>query len=461
MTKTRDLPDTGINRRELLGLAGWVAAGTGLSSGAATAGAETPQPPSGATAYPHGFLWGVATAGHQVEGSNVNSDVWALEHAKPTFFAESSGGACDQYQRYPEDIALLAQLGFNSYRFSLEWSRIEPSQGEFLTTELDHYRRVLAACHEHGVSPVLTFNHGTSPRWFAAKGGWESPEASEAFARFCEKAAGHLGDLVTVASTLNEPNIGLLLKWLNLPPAISEIQTAMLKSAAAASGSDRFSSIFAGDAVKAQAQLLKAHHLGYAALKAGPGKYPVGVNLAIMDDQAVGADSQHDRKRAECYTPWLEAASHADYVGVQTYGRSLIGNQGPIAPAAGAELNQMGEEFYPEALENTIRYAAAATRKPVYVTENGLATEDDSRRVEYIKRALAGVERCLHDGVDVRSYIHWSLLDNFEWLFGYRPKFGLIAVDRKTQQRTVKPSARYLGGIAQQNHSRTRRGPVA
>jgi beta-glucosidase len=436
-----------LTRRNFLSMTG-MAAVAAVSPAALQAAGEANQ-------WPAGFLWGVATAGHQVEGSNVNSDIWLLEHVKPTIFAESSGDACDQFQRYPEDIATLAKLGFNSYRFSLEWARIEPAQGEFLRAQLDHYRRVIACCREHGVAPVVTFNHATTPRWFAAQGGWENPQSPELFARYCERAAAHVGDLIAVASTLNEPNIGLLLKWLGLPPAITEQQAPMLRAAALACGSQQFSSALASDPAATLPQLLKAHRVGYAAIKSGPGKCPVGVNLAIIDDQAVGEDSQRDRKRAECYTPWLRAAAEAsDYVGVQTYGRARIGKDGPMAPDSGVEVTQMGEEFYPEALENTVRYAAAETRKPVYVTENGIATQDDARRVAYITRAVAGLQRCIADGVDVRSYIHWSLLDNFEWLFGYRPKFGLIAVDRKTQLRTIKPSGRYLGDLARRNGSR-------
>ena len=130
------------------------------------------------------------------------------------------------------------------------------------------------------------------------------------------------------------------------------------------------------------------------------------------------------------------------------YTRSRVGKDGDLPPEPGVELTQMGYEFWPEALEQTIRYAAARAKVPVYVTENGIGTEDDTRRVEYIKRALAGVQKCLADGIDVRGYIHWSLLDNFEWIFGYRPKFGLVAVNRETQARTVKPSGRMLGEIA-------------
>jgi len=451
---------TSLARRRFIALASAAAAGVaagGAAAGAdagARAGAGVADQRSGARGefrYPKGFLWGAATAGHQVEGGNVNSDIWLLEHVKPTIFAESSGDACNHYQLYREDIALLAGLGFNTYRFSLEWSRIEPAPGEFLTAELEHYRRVLAACHEHGIAPMLTFNHFTTPRWFAAQGGWENPQAPELFARFCGRAAHHLGDLIVAASTLNEPNIGLLLKWFNLPPAMWQVQTAMLQAAAAACGSTRFSAIMAGDPQAMLPNLLKGHRLAYAAIKSEAGRFPWGVSIAMIDDQAVGPDSQRNAKRAECYEPWLAAAAESDFIGVQTYGRSRIGKDGIVPPDAGAELTQMGEEFYPQALEQTIRYAASATKKPVYVTENGIATTDDSRRVAYIGQALTGLERCLADGVDVRGYVHWSLLDNFEWPSGYRPKFGLIGVDRATQVRAVKPSARFLGAIARAN----------
>ncbi len=177
----------------------------------------------------------------------------------------------------------------------------------------------------------------------------------------------------------------------------------------------------------------------------------MGVTLAIADEQAVGLDSKRDAKREAVYGAWLDAAARSDFVGVQTYTRARVGKDGDLKPDPGAELTQMGYEFWPEALGQTIRYASSRAKVPVYVTENGVATEDDTRRIEYIGRALAGVESCLKDGIDVRGYVHWSLLDNFEWSYGYRPKFGLVAVNRETQERSVKPSARYLGDIARRN----------
>ncbi|MFN7948805.1 MAG: family 1 glycosylhydrolase [Blastocatellia bacterium] len=400
--------------------------------------------------FPKGFLWGAATAGHQVEGNNINSDMWVLEHAKPTIFVEPSGDACDHYHRYADDIKLLAGLGLNTYRFSIEWSRIEPEQGAFSLAELEHYRRMLAACRENNLTPMVSFNHFSVPRWFAALGGWENPKADELFARYSERAAKHLGDLIAFATTLNEPNVPALLSWAKLPIPAAALK-GMTAQAARAVGSDRFGFFILGAQEKMTDTMISAHHRGLAALKSGPGKYEVGVTLSMQDEQAVGPDSRRDEKCAALYGRWLEAASKSDFVGVQTYTRARVGKDGDLPKDAGVELTQMGWEFYPEALEATIRYAAAQAKVPVYVTENGVATEDDSRRVEYIRRALAGVQNCLHDGVDVRGYIHWSLLDSYEWFFGYRPKFGLIAVDRATQKRTVRPGARFLGEIALHN----------
>jgi beta-glucosidase len=398
------------------------------------------------TRFPDKFLWGAATAAHQVEGNNVNSDLWVLENVRGSMFAERSGDACDHYHRYPEDLKALAGLGFNCYRFSIEWARIEPERGYFSNAVLDHYRRVLAACHENRLTPMVTFYHFTSPRWFAAAGGWEGPDAAGVFARYAERASKHLGDLIALATTFNEPNVPMCMRWMHFDMAAMGSARTMLENAAGAAGSDRFGSFFLGDPGRLRDVMLEAHRLALPAMKSGPGKYPVGVNIAIWDDQPSGPDSGRDRKRAEVYGPWLGAAAKSDFVGVQTYTRSRVGKDSDLRPEEGAELTQMGFEFWPEALEQTIRYAAAETGVPVYVTENGIATEDDSRRIEYIRRALAGVKNCLADGIDVRSYIHWSLMDNFEWFFGYRPKFGLM-----TRDRQIKPSANYLGEIARRN----------
>ena len=401
--------------------------------------------------FPSTFLWGTATAAHQVEGSNVYNDNWVLEHAPGTPYVEPSGDACDHYHRYREDIALLTRLGFNLYRFSLEWSRIEPEEGEFSLAQLDHYRRMLATCHEHSITPMVTFHHFTSPRWLAAQGGWEAQQTPEKFARFCERAMAHLGDLIPFACTLNEVNIGTLLTTLGITSGRSARTEPWFEAAARSVGSDtsRFTPFLYADPVRGRETILATHRRAVEAIKAGPGNCLVGLTLAMQDIQAgPGGEEMARRMRGELQDVYLQATQGDDFIGVQTYSRIRFGPQGPLAPEEGVELNQMGEEFWPEALEGTIRYASKATGLPIIVTENGLATQDDTRRIAYVERALRGVSACLHDGIDVRGYTYWSALDNFEWIFGYRPTFGLIAVDRRTQQRTVKPSAHWLGNIA-------------
>jgi len=405
--------------------------------------------------FPRGFLWGAATAGHQVEGNNVNADVWLLEQVKPSLFVEPSGDACDSLNRWNEDLDLVRDIGLNTYRFSLEWCRIEPAPGEFSIAMLDHYKRMIEGCRERHLTPVVTFNHFSAPRWFAAAGGWEVPGAEDHFARYCERAARHLAGGIGYATTLNEPNLLRLLKWLSLPfPAsMAETQRAMLAAAARASGSERYSAANAGDAEAMFSRMIAGHRAGYAAIKAARPDLPVGVSLALIDDQAVGGPgSRRDEKRREVYAAWLEAARTAgDFIGVQNYTRQRLDARGPLAPPEGAELTQTGEEFYPASLEGAIRYAHAATGLPVLVTENGIATTDDTRRAAYIPAAVAGVGRALADGIPVLGYIHWSLLDNFEWIFGYKPRYGLVAVDHQTFQRTVKASAAVLGALARRN----------
>jgi beta-glucosidase len=405
-------------------------------------------------AFPDKFLWGCATAGHQVEGNNINSDLWAMEHMPESIFKEPSGDACDHYHLYPQDIAMLADLGFNTYRFSLEWARIEPEEGFFSNAELEHYRRVLVVCREHHLTTLVTYSHFSMPRWFACKGGWQNPAAPDLYARFCEKATKHLGDLVDYASTFNEPDVPQLLNWINLPGSggqgIVEMMQGNLPKVRKYLNAPDFASFFVGDGKKTQEGLLAAHHKGKAAMKSVRSAMPVGFNLAMSDDQAAPTDSHLAEKRADVYGPWLEVAKQCDYLGVQMYSRSIVGKKDlPVPP--GVETTQAGWEYYPECVEHVVRYASKETGVPILVTENGIATADDSRRVEYYQRALTGLKRAVDDGVDVRGYVTWSLLDNFEWMSGFEPKFGVVAVDLATQRRTVKPSGAVLGNIARRN----------
>jgi len=386
-----------------------------------------------AARFPQGFIWGTATSAHQVEGGNWNNDWWAWEHRPGSPCREPSGDACDHYHRYRDDLDLLADLGFNAYRFSLEWSRIEPEDGEFSAAALDHYRRLCAACRECRLEPIVTFHHFTTPRWVAARGGWVRAETAGHFARFCARAARHLGDLMGRACTINEPNVvatcGYL--WGTFPPGKREYALRQ----------------------RANEVFVEAHRQAVAAIRAEAGRVPVGLALAMQDHQAVdGGEAVRDGERRDMEDVFLEAARGDDFLGVQTYTRLRFGPEGMRGPEPGARLTQMGYEFWPEALAACIRRAASVLGGvPLLVSENGIGTADDAERVEYVARALRGVLACLADGITVQGYVYWSLLDNFEWTFGYRPRFGLVAVDRATQRRTPKPSASWLGAIARAN----------
>lgn len=407
--------------------------------------------------FPKGFLWGAATAAHQVEGNNVNSDVWAMEHARPTVYAEPSGDAANSFTLWPTDLALVKDMGLNSYRFSLEWARIEPANGEFSLAMLDHYKAMIAGCRERGLTPLVTFNHFTTPAWFAAMGGWSYAQAPALFARFCERAARHLAEGIGYATTLNEPNLSGLL-GIVLPDGVGDrlmdADRAMAEAAARDHGVPRFlagNALYIADAPLVQANMLAGHKAGRDAIKAVRPDLPVGVSLAIIDDQAVGQNSLRDAMRAKLYEPWLKAARGNDFVGVQNYERAVWNDKGRLPAPAGAEVNDAGSEIYPASLAGAVRYAHAVSGVPVIVTEHGVNAADDSKRARLIPAALAHLKQAMDQGVPVLGYMHWSLVDNFEWVFGYKPQFGLHTLDRQTFARTPKPSAAVLAGIARRN----------
>ncbi len=432
----------GISRRG-------VVLGTAAMSAAARAGTAVVRAPRD---LPKDFLWGTAISAHQSEGNNTNSDSWLRENITPTLYKDRSGDACDSYHRYAEDIAIAAQLGFNCYRLGIEWARIEPSEGHFSNAELDHYARVLETCRTHGLKPIVTFNHFTTPLWFAQRGGFEAADSPDLFARFCGKAASRLGGSMHMATTFNEANIGLLLPFFPTYEKFREAAKATTEAAARATGAPKFSSLALADPAVTTPLLQDAHRKGYGAIKAARPDLPVGLSLTTQDIQSVGAPSLVETWRAKLYGDWLDVArSHADFIGIQTYTRFLVDEKGLVPPPKGAELTAAGYEFYPQALANTIRWAHAAVGKPIYVTENGIGTDEDARRIAFIDQALAGVGDCLDEGIPVHSYLYWSLLDNFEWTSGYDKHFGLVAVDLQTFKRTPKPSARHLGAIARAN----------
>lgn len=396
-----------------------------------------------ASSFPGGFLVGPSQSAHQVEGGNTNSDWWWWEHLESTPCREPSGDACDFYHRYQGDIELLAGVGMNAFRFGIEWARIEPAEGEFSQAALDHYRRMLEACHENRVTPIITFHHFTVPRWLHDKGGLAAADFPSLFARYAERAALALGNLIGAACTLNEPqglgSSGWIL-GINPPGHTDDRQGAQ----------------------RATDNLLEAHRLGAAAIRARA-RIPVGVCLAMPDIQYEdGAQPGNTYLELESrVSDWfLELARNDDFIGVQTYTRFRIGPEGPRSPGHDwsdttreltetDQTTQMGYENYPQALGGAIRRAhKSCPGVPILVTESGIATSQDEKRVSYMESALGEVLACLAEGIDVRGYLYWSLLDNFEWAFGYAPTFGLVGVDGKTFARQPKPSLAWLGAVA-------------
>jgi beta-glucosidase len=393
--------------------------------------------------FPDGFFFGAAVSAHQVEGGNTNSDWWWWEHLESTPCHEPSGDACDFYHRYRDDIALLAGLGLNAFRFSIEWARIEPAEGEFSQAALDHYRSVLEACRDHNVAAIVTFHHFTLPKWLQDSGGFASERFPALFARYCDRAAAALGDLIACACTINEPqglgSSGYLL-GINPPGHTDDREGAQ----------------------RAIDNLLEAHTIGAAAIKSRH-TIPVGVTLAIPDIQyedgaEAGAMSLELESRVNDW--FFERARQDDFIGVQSYTRFRIGPEGARSPGHDwsdvtrdltetDQTTQMGYEDYPQAIGAAIRRAARSCPGiPILVTENGIATAHDERRIAYMETAIREVQACLAEGIDVRGYLYWSWLDNFEWAFGYGPRFGLVAVDRQTFARQPKPSAAWLGEVA-------------
>jgi beta-glucosidase len=406
--------------------------------------------------FPLGFRWGVATSGHQTEGGNTASDTWFLEHVRPTVFREPSGPACHGYQLWREDVDLVAGLSLDAYRFSVEWARVEPSEGEFSAEALAHYRAIADRCVAAGIAPVVTYNHFTAPHWFAKRGGWLDPDAPALFARYCDLVTEHLGEGVAWAVTLNEPNLPRLLSWFDIPTAVRDLERATLAAASQQAGVPRYrvGNVVLPEEMDAIAGGMAAgHRAARDAIKARRPGLPVGLSLAIVDDQVVGDDPLfRDRKRAEVYGMWLDLARDDDFVGVQNYERARYSSSGPVPPPEGAVLNQLGSsDIYPLSLAGAVRYAHEATGVPVFVTEHGLGHRDDTLRAAMIEPALAELLDVIEDGVPVLGYLHWSLLDNFEWVFGFDVRFGLHEVDRLTFTRKPKPSAAVYAAIARAN----------
>lgn len=407
--------------------------------------------------FPKDFVWGVAAAGHQIEGFNTQSDLWFCELQQPSVFKEPSGIACDSYNRWAEDLDIVKSMGVNTYRMSIEWARIQPTEDTFDDKEFAHYEAILDGCISRGLKVNLTMNHFASPHWFAMKAGWLNPEAPELFAKYCAEVVRRLGTKIDYIVTFNEPNLPKLLSFMDLPPIVQELNRATLEGAAKNAGVEKYrtSNVMLEEDYKPyEISMVRGHTLARESIRAVNPNIPIGLSIAMIDDQLQSVETNpavRDDKREQCYGPWLRLAQHDEFMGVQNYERMFYNDSGRIDPAPGAKINSFGNELHADALANCIEYAHSITGKPLMVTEHGVNAEDDSVREWIITESLKGLAKLIQKGVPVWGYNHWSFLDNFEWIFGYGPKFGLCAVDRETMKRTRKPSSFVYQQIAEAN----------
>ena len=423
--------------------------------------------------FTKGFLIGASTAAHQVEGNNIHSDYWAQEHMPHSSFTEPSGIACDHYNRFEEDIRLMAKAGLNAYRFSIEWARIEPEEGQFDESELEHYRKVVRCCRKNGIEPLITLMHFTSPVWLIRQGGWEAESTIEYFRRYADFIVKNLGSEIKYICTINEANMGLQLATIakrfqlmaqqaqkSAKNAEGTVQVGMnfqkmmenMKYAAQENaeifGTPQPQIFVSSRTEQGDTLVFRAHQAAKEAIKTINPEIQVGITLSLHDLQALpGGEAFVEKAWDEEFRHYLPFIQGDDFLGVQNYTRTQYGPKGQMPSPENAELTQMDYEFYPEALEHVIRSVHRDFKGNLIVTENGVATSDDTRRIEFIRRALQGVEHCLNDGIPVKGYCHWSLMDNFEWQKGYAMTFGMIAVDRTTLKRTPKESLQFLGSM--------------
>jgi beta-glucosidase len=380
--------------------------------------------------FPKDFFWGAATAAHQIEGNNVSSDWWRREQSSNSGLKERSADACDSYNRYEQDIRLLAESGLQYYRFSIEWARIEPEPEHFSTAQILHYRDMIDTCRHYGVEPMVTLNHMTLPYWFAEQGGWKSADAVSLFSRYVRRVAPILHD-ITYVCTINEPNM-----------------VAMTRGGK--EGTNMTAGALPVPDLEIGQTLVKAHKEACRILHETYPNMLIGWTVATQAFHAMpGCEQETEEYAWPRENFYLEAAKGDDWIGVQGYLRTFIGKDGPQPVPDGAERTLCGWEYFPPAIGIGVRNAWERTGHiPIIVTENGLATSDDNRRIDYTFGALQGLKSAMDDGIDVRGYIHWSLLDNYEW-GSYTPTFGLVSVDPDTFERHAKPSLRWLGNIAE------------
>lgn len=418
--------------------------------------------------FPDNFLWGTASSAHQVEGNNANNDWWAFEQQPDAiWYGDRSGLACDWWRNAERDFDLMTEMGHNTHRLSVEWSRIEPEESVYDPAAITRYREMLAGLRQRGIEPMVTLFHFSTPLWLARQGGWRNPAAIVHFRRFVRHTVQQLGDLVTLWCTINEPAVYTAFAYLLGEHAPGEESLPLC--------------------LRVLRHLLQAHGAAYRVIRALDGSAKVGLvkNVQIFEPLA-----PRDRAAARMagildrifnglvlqavqdgrmgfplglgFTTQGPLVDSLDFWGLNYYTRRQVdlsrlgdGLLDMLQPMPGAEISDCGRygtygEVYPAGMYRTLK-RMAGLGKPIYITENGLPDADDDQRPRFLLTHLAQVQRASAEGVDVRGYYHWSFTDNFEWAEGWSLRFGLVALDEATQARDPRPSAQLYSQIIQAN----------
>lgn len=412
--------------------------------------------------FPSDFLWGSATSSHQVEGNNRNNDWWSWEQADGHIQdGGRSGLACDWWENAERDIALMAEMGTNAHRLSIEWSRVEPEPSVFDPEVLSRYREIIETLRHHDIEPMVCLHHFTNPLWLVEKGDFDSDLVVDYFQRYATKVVEALGDLVPKWLTFNEPMVYFLYRYVqDLFPAPNQ--------AGWRSG------------LRALGNMLRCHAAAYRAIKAAQSSAEVGMAKHYRPVESwPGSNRLHHwwAKRASWFFNdlWMNClvngrlrwplgrgvinglAGTFDFTAINYYSRSLISfppRPGRLysteAPPGAVMADDNFFELYPKGLFKAIK-ANLRFGKPIYIAENGLPDADDKHRPAFILTHLREVWRAISFNYPVMGYYHWTLVDNFEWDRGWRQRFGLIELDPETQARSWRPSGRLYAEICQTN----------
>lgn len=384
--------------------------------------------------FPKDFLWGAATSSHQTEGNNINNDWWDAEQKGRVGY--KSGLACRHYEFYKEDFNLARQLGHNAHRFSVEWSRIQTKEDYFNIEEIGHYLDVVKTLKGQGLEPVVTLHHFTNPLWFAELGGWENKKSSAYFSSYVEKIVSHLCPYVRYWVTVNEPLIYVYHAYLigTWPPHQKSIYKAK----------------------KVTRNLALAHLKAYALIKkiyAEKGLGPVHISIAKNMRYFVPASRNPfhylTSSLKDYFFNWrllnyLSRHKSLDFIGVNYYTAEFIPENN--MKFKNIRRNNLGWPIYPDGLL-CLLLRLKRYNLPVFILENGISTNDDRERWDFISAHLKILSRALRQGTDIIGYIHWSLIDNFEWDKGFAPRFGLIEVDYGNYRRSLRESARKFAEV--------------